>query len=87
MGKSSANSIDLLKANLKGGIKTYSVYDGSQRVTAMYETVIHWDVGAPALATFFAYDGTSSRLVGTKEEKSTWTATMEAALPATPALP
>lgn len=87
MGKTTADAIDMLKANLNEGIKSFAVYDGSGRQTALYEAPLTQDVGEPCLASFYAFVGVSTDATAWKEEISTWTATMEAALPATPALP
>lgn len=66
------NKYEFLKTGEKEYIKAYLVYDGSSRLTTIYEARANADHGAYCLKTTYAYDGTSNRVQKSKEEDATW---------------
>ncbi len=87
VSKTTANTLDILKANLKEGVKTYHQYDGQSRVEAVWEAPLSKKVGEPCLLTIISYVGVTQQIASTREAVATWTAAMEAALPADPSTP
>lgn len=63
---------ELLQALGKEVIKLHRVYDGSGRLTENYETFANTIHGGVALKTTYTYDGATERVIGMKEELSTW---------------
>lgn len=53
-------------------IKTHCDFDGSFRVTALYEAASAIANGGPCMVTRFQYDGISTRVSGTVEEDAVW---------------
>lgn len=66
------NADEFLEALGKEVMKVHRVYDGSDRVSEHYETFANTIHGGPALKTTYTYDGVSERVIGMKEELSTW---------------
>lgn len=64
---------DFVSALQKEASKEYIVYDGSARMTQVYQTFWNSQDGEPALLTTYQYDGVSTRITGRKETLSTWT--------------
>jgi hypothetical protein len=58
-------------------IKTFIEYDALSRMEYIYEAHADARDGAPCLVTQYAYDGTSQRVVKTKEYHGTWLAAYE----------
>lgn len=63
---------ELLSSLGKEIMKVHRVYDGSNRLSENYETYANTVHGGPALKTTYTYDGATERVVGMKEELSTW---------------
>lgn len=63
---------DFVKSGPTEGIKSHMVYDGSNRLSEVYEAMADALNGATALKTSYQYDGASTRITGMKEELSTW---------------
>lgn len=63
---------ELLNTLGREAMKVHREYDGSDRLEFQWETVANAVDGAPALKTTYTYDGASERVVGMKEELSTW---------------
>lgn len=55
-------------------LKQYVVYDGSGRMTDIYEARNDAADGAPCLRTRYSYDGTSSRILKRLETTDVWSA-------------
>lgn len=53
-------------------IKQHFVYDGSARMTGVYEVSSNAAHGDPCLLTTYTYVSTSTRVQAMKEENSTW---------------
>lgn len=53
-------------------IKTHCEFDGSFRVTHLYEAPTALAHGKQCMVTRFQYDGASTRVSGTIEEDATW---------------
>lgn len=53
-------------------VKQYCIFDGSGRVTHIYEAKATAENGDPCFLTQYDYDGTSSRVEKTLESNSTW---------------
>ena len=63
---------DLVPSQLNEAIKTWSVYDGSNRLVSFYTADTDAVNGQTCLLTRYTYDGATSRILGSKEELSTW---------------
>lgn len=63
---------DKIKSHGKEGLKVHIVYDGSNRMSEVYETLADAIHGQVALKTTYQYDGITTRITGMKEELSTW---------------
>ena len=69
-----SNEYEFIKTGNAEYIKTYHVYDGSGRITDIYEARANAADGHYALRTRYAYIGVTSRVEKTREEASTWSA-------------
>lgn len=58
-------------------LKQFFVYDGSNRVTDIYEAHADANHGQPCLRTRYTYDGTSNRVLKMKEVDATWDSSYE----------
>ena len=72
MGSGNRETYKLVRQSLAIGIKTYSVYDGSDRLTEFYEAAIDAENGDRALKTTYTYWTTTTLVKGSKEELSAW---------------
>lgn len=68
----SSDRTSVLKTNLKERVKQYIVYDGSSRMTDIYEAHADASDGTPCLRTKYTYDGASSRIVKRLEAEDVW---------------
>lgn len=68
---------DLIPSESREATKTYSVYDGSGRLTAYYITTIETLDGEDCLKTEYEYDGDTHRVVKTKESRASWDETWD----------
>ena len=68
----SAHVSEFVKTHMEEATKTYSVFDGSNRLEYFY--VAHIDIkdGEQCMCTQYTYDSTSARIVKTKESKASW---------------
>ncbi len=66
------NTSEFVKTHLNEAIKTYMAYDGSSRLEYIYVAGIDTANGEACMGTQYTYSGTSSRVVKSKEFKSTW---------------
>lgn len=66
------NNNSQLITNLREPVKQYLVYDGSFRVTHIYEARANAADEDPCLLTQYQYDGASSRIVKRLESISEW---------------
>ena len=67
----------MMEGHLKEAVKTYSTYDGSDRLEFFYVANIDIADGELCMSTQYTYDATSTRIVKTKESKATWQAAWE----------
>jgi hypothetical protein len=58
-------------------LKQYLVYDGSNRITQIYEAMANALNGDPCLLTEYGYVGISSRVEKMRESESTWDSSWE----------
>lgn len=63
---------NLLKTGANELVKSYIEYDGTERMTTVYEAASDAKNGAVALKTEYSYDGVSTRIIKMKESASTW---------------
>jgi hypothetical protein len=68
---------DLILSSLGEGIKTKSVYDGSDRLIEFYEAPASSFDGDPCLITYYQYVGATSLVDATKEVVGQWDATWD----------
>lgn len=61
-----------IKTSQQQYVKTHSVFDGSFRLTHIYEAASATTNGAPCMVTRFSYDGSSSRIENSVEEDAFW---------------
>ena len=54
--------------------KSFSTYDGSDRISSIYEAAEGAATGTPCLRTDFAYVGASTRVEKTREQEDVWSA-------------
>lgn len=63
---------DFIPSHLQEALKVHLVYDVRGRMVEQYEAQANALHGAKALKTSYQYDGTTTRIIGMKEEVSTW---------------
>lgn len=63
---------DFIRPHANEAVKTYSTYDGSNRLEYHYTALADAEHGAQCLVTQYTYDGGSSRVQKTKESLATW---------------
>lgn len=66
-----------LKTNQAERTKSFMVYDGSGRMTDVYEAHAEAVTGTPCLRTQYSYDGVSGRVLKRLETNSTWDASYD----------
>lgn len=66
-----------LKTNLHELVKQYVIYDGSGRMTDVYEARADAVQATPCLRTQYTYDGVSSRVEKRKESAAAWDITWD----------
>jgi hypothetical protein len=72
-----AKSTDFVVPFQREAIKFHYVYDGNGRLIDAYEAATAAVNGQSCLRTRYTYDGATSRVVGSKEELSTWDETWD----------
>jgi len=72
-----SHASDMVSTHMSETVKTYSTFDGSSRLEYFYVAHVDAEEGDTCMLTQYAYDGTSSRIVKTKESKATWLAAWE----------
>lgn len=72
MTQNFAQATDFIGSHLGEAIKSHSVYDISNRLTDFYTALTDAIPGTSCMRTRYTYDGITSRIIGTKEELSTW---------------
>jgi hypothetical protein len=72
MSQSFIKNSDFIQSFQKEGIKQHIEYDGSNRMTEVYEAMAYAEHGDHCTKTSYQYDGASNRVSGMKEEMSTW---------------
>lgn len=73
-GENTTSRITTLKNEV---MKTFAVYDGSDRLIELYEAVTTAEDGDPCLKTEYAYIAASTRVEKTKESYDVWLAIWE----------
>lgn len=63
---------DLIKSQLQEGVKSFFVYDGSNRMTTSYTAAWDAENGDACIITEYQYIGTSNRVQAMKEYLGTW---------------
>ncbi len=63
---------ELLQALQKEALKTYRIYDGSDRLITTYETFTNTVNGGPAIKTQYTYVGATTRVEKMKETIDVW---------------
>lgn len=66
------HATDRIKSQLNEARKAYYEYDGSDRLSKIYEAPIDAENGNTALITELTYDGVSLRIQKEKEYLGTW---------------
>ncbi len=66
-----------LKTTLKENVKKYYVFDGSARMTDVYEARSNAAHGDTCLHTQYVYDGATFRIQKSKEQNATWDSAWE----------
>jgi len=73
---------EFINTILAEGIKSYVVYDGSDREIARYEAPVALSVGNNCIVTKMSYDGLTTKIVAMLETTGTWTQPMQDAVDA-----
>ena len=68
----SNTTTDFIKTHLGQLVKTFSGFDGSNRLITYLEAPTGAKDGDAALLSTYTYDGTSSRILKSRETASTW---------------
>lgn len=68
----SNNDTGHLKTNQHEMIKSYITYDGSDRMSVVYEARADAVANTPCMKTTYTYVSTSSRVEKMKEETAVW---------------
>jgi hypothetical protein len=63
---------DFIIPHRSEAVKTYATYDASQRLEYFYTAMADAQHGDRCLVTQYTYDGTSGRVVKSKESLSLW---------------
>jgi hypothetical protein len=68
---------DKIKSMMNEGIKTFTIYDASDRAEEVYEAGLHAVVGDPCLITLYKYidgaAGSSRQVLAYEERIGSWT--------------
>lgn len=71
------SATDLFSAQMQEAVKTYSVYDGSNRIISFYVAPAGAKTGDQCQLNTYTYDGVSTRIQKTKETLALWDATWD----------
>lgn len=71
------SATDLFTAQLIEAVKTYSAYDGSNRIVGFYVAPANAKNGDQCQLTVYAYDAATTRVLKTKEILATWDSTWD----------
>lgn len=71
------SATDLFSAQMQEAVKTYSAYDGSNRIVGFYVAPVGARNGDQCQLTVYAYDGATTRVLKTKEILALWDATWD----------
>ena len=63
---------DFIKSQMAEGVKTYSVYDGSNRLSDVYTAMVDTEHGEQCIRTQYTYYDSTTRIKQTKESLATW---------------
>ena len=72
-----AHVSEFISTHMEEATKTFSKYDASERLEYFYVAQIDIKVGELCMCTQYAYDGTSARVLKTKESKVAWEVTWD----------
>jgi len=73
MAIDSKTTKNMIITAMSQGMQTFSVYEvGTGRLFELWEAPLSVANGEPCLITYMKYDGTSSRIVATKEVVAQW---------------
>mgnify|MGYP006921347254 CR=1 FL=1 len=72
-----SSKTNVLKTGTHELVKSYIEYDGTERMTTVYEAPASALNGAVALKTEYVYDGVSTRIIKMKESESQWNSTWD----------
>lgn len=67
-----AHATDLVSMVMSEAVKTYSVYDASNRLIQFYEAHVDAKNNEKCRLTTYVYDGGSDRLLKSKESLANW---------------
>lgn len=71
------NEYSHLRTNQREYIKSYITYDGSDRMSVVYEAKANAVHGTPCMKTTYTYVGSTARIQKMKEEAATWDSTYD----------
>lgn len=63
---------DFMTSQIQEAVKTYTVYDGSNRPQYFYVAMVDTVHGGQCQLTTYTYDGASTRVQKSKESLATW---------------
>lgn len=66
------NETAILKTMFQELIKEYATYDGSNRLSSLYQARANAENGDPCLRTQYEYSGATTRIVKRKESRAIW---------------
>jgi hypothetical protein len=65
---------DLVGSHFDEAIKSFSIYDGSNRLSEFFVALAETKDGEKCMKTTYTYDGVTTRVLKTKEELADWQA-------------
>lgn len=71
------SATDFFSAQIQEAVKTFSLYDGSNRIVGFYVAPIAAKNGDKCQLTVYAYDGATTRVLKTKEILAIWDSTWD----------
>lgn len=67
-----ASVSEMVSTHFAEAVKTYSAFDGSDRLEFHYVAHVDTKDGEQCMVTQYVYDGTTTRVQKTKESKVAW---------------
>jgi hypothetical protein len=63
---------DFISSHFREAVKTFSVYDGTNRLIEFYTALTDAEDSGMCLKTEYSYDGATTRILKSKESLATW---------------